>query len=568
MWDWIIDTMRTYPSIPIFLTIGIGFWIGKLRYKTFSLGTVTSVLLVGVLVGQLDIPISGPLKSVFFLLFLFAIGFSVGPQFFNAIKGSGIKQVIFAVVLCFLCLFVTWGCAKILHYDAGIAAGLFSGAQTISAVIGVAGDVIPGMGYTKEKAAEMINILPVCYAVTYIYGTIGSAYILGNLGPAMLGGLAKVKAQTKAYEAEMNKSSVVTAPGYIDANRPITFRAYKVEGEWFDTPHTIAEAEEYMQNTLQRRVFVDRIRHAGQIVEPSPSAVIAKGDTIVLSGRREYVIEDESWVGQEVDDPELLNFPVEKIDIMVTRKGAAGMTVDSLRSQKYMYGVVISSIQRGNVSIPVLAATKLLTGDIVTVSGLKSEVDAAAPYIGAADRPSEQSNMILIGLGICIGALIGALTLKIGHIPLSLSTSGGALLSGLFCGWLRSRHPNLGGVPKEAIWVLDNLGLNMFIAVIGITAGPTFIAGIKSVGIMLFVAGIIATTVPLLLGLWIGDKIFKFHPAINLGCCAGGRTTTAALGAIQSSLDSSVPALGYTVTYAIGNTLLILMGVAIVLMCA
>ncbi len=568
MWDWIIDTMRTYPSIPIFLTIGIGFWIGKLRYKTFSLGTVTSVLLVGVLVGQLNIPISGPLKSVFFLLFLFAIGFSVGPQFFNAIKGSGIKQVIFAVVLCFLCLFVTWGCAKILHYDAGITAGLFAGAQTISAVIGVAGDVIPGLGYTKEKAAEMINILPVCYAVTYIYGTIGSAYILGNLGPAMLGGLAKVKAQTKAYEAEMNKSSVVTTPGYIDANRPVTFRAYKVEGDWFNSSRTIEETEDYIQNTLKRRVFVDRIRHDGQIVEPSPAAVISKGDTIVLSGRREYVIEDESWVGQETDDPELLNFPVEKIDIMVTRKGAAGSTIDALRSQKYMYGVIISSIRRGNVSIPVLAATKLLTGDIVTVSGLKSEVDAAAPHIGAADRPSEQSNMILLGLGICIGALIGALTLKIGHIPLSLSTSGGALLSGLFCGWLRSRHPNLGGVPKEAIWVLDNLGLNMFIAVIGITAGPTFIAGIKSVGIMLFVAGIIATTVPLLLGLWIGDKIFKFHPAINFGCCAGGRTTTAALGAIQSSLDSSVPALGYTVTYAIGNTLLILMGVAIVLMCA
>lgn len=568
MWDWIIQTMRDNPSIPIFLTIGIGFWIGRLRYKTFSLGTVTSVLLVGVLVGQLDIPISGPLKSVFFLLFLFAIGFSVGPQFINAIKGSGIKQVIFAVVLCFICLFVTWGCAKVLHYDSAIAAGLFSGAQTISAVIGVAGDVIPGLGYTKEKTAEMLNLLPVCYAVTYIFGTIGSAYILGNIGPAMLGGLSKVKAQTKAYEDEMNKSTVNTQPGYIDANRPITFRAYKADSEWFDSPRTVSDIEGYLHDTLKRRIFVDRVRQGGSIVDPTPALQVSKGDTVVLSGRREYVIEDESWIGQEIDDPELLSFPVEKLDVMVTHKGADGMTVDALRAQKYMYGVVISSIRRGNVTLPVLAGTKLITGDIITVGGLKNEVDAAVNHIGAPDRPSEQSNMILIGLGICIGSIIGAITLHFGHIPVSLSTSGGALIAGLVCGWLRSRHPRMGGVPKEAIWILDNLGLNMFIAVIGITAGPTFITGIKSVGIMLFVAGIIATSVPLFLGIWLGDKVFKFPPAINLGCCAGSRTTTAALGAIQSSLDSSVPALGYTVTYAIGNTLLILMGVAIVLMCA
>lgn len=106
----------------------------------------------------------------------------------------------------------------------------------------------------------------------------------------------------------------------------------------------------------------------------------------------------------------------------------------------------------------------------------------------------------------------------------------------------------------------------MFIAVIGISAGPTFISGIKEVGFMLFVAGVIATSVPLFIGVWMGDKIFKFRPAINLGCNAGGRTTTAALGAVQDSLDSTIPAMGYTVTYAIGNTLLILWGVVIVLL--
>lgn len=564
--EWLVDMFRHYPSLPIFLTIGVGFWIGKLKWKTFSLGTVTSVLLVGVLVGQMDIPIPGPLKQVFFLLFLFSIGFSVGPQFINAIKGSGIKQVIFAVILCVLCLVVTWGCAKILGYNAGEAAGLLAGSQTISAVIGVAGDTIAGLGVSKADAAQWVAIIPVCYAVTYIYGTIGSAFILGNVGPAMLGGLSKVKAMTRDYEQKMNQSDINSKPGFINANRPIVFRAYKAESDWFATPRKVSEIEDYLQNTLKRRIYVDRVRIGGTIVDLTPDVVVNKGDEIVLSGRREFVIQDESWIGTEVADAELLNFPVEKIDVYVTKKGANGMTVDQLRAMKEMYGVAIASIRRSGVQIPVFAQTKLQIGDAVTIGGLKQEVDAAADKIGEADRPSEQTNIILVGLGILIGGIIGALTFKIGNVPISLSTSGGALISGLFCGWLRSRHPRLGGIPKEGIWLLDNLGLNMFIAVIGITAGPTFIAGLKSVGFMLFFAGIITTSVPLLIGIILGDKVFKFHPAITLGCTAGGRTTTAALGAIQSSLDSTVPALGYTVTYAIGNTLLILWGVAIVLM--
>jgi putative transport protein len=173
--------------------------------------------------------------------------------------------------------------------------------------------------------------------------------------------------------------------------------------------------------------------------------------------------------------------------------------------------------------------------------------------------------MVFVGLGIFIGGVIGALTLHFGKVPVSLSTSGGALIAGLILGWLRTKNPSFGRIPQASLWLMNNLGLNMFIAVIGITAGPTFIEGIKQVGWLLFVAGILATTIPLLLGVWIG-KLMKFHPAINLGCNAGARTTTAALGAIQESLSSTVPALGYTVTYAVGNTLLILWGIVIVLM--
>ena len=215
-----------------------------------------------------------------------------------------------------------------------------------------------------------------------------------------------------------------------------------------------------------------------------------------------------------------------------------------------------------------LAQTKIYRGDIVTLAGLQREVDTAIKAIGYPDRPTNVTDMVFVGLGIFIGALIGAITIHLGGIPVSLSTSGGALIAGLVLGWLRSKRPTFGRIPESSVWLLNNLGLNMFIAVIGITAAPSFISGLKEAGWMLFVAGVLSTSLPLIIGVWMGAKIFKFHPAINLGCCAGARTTTASLGAIQDAINSTTPALGYTVTYAIGNTLLILSGVAITLICA
>lgn len=565
--DWIVETFRANPSIPIFLTIGLGFFFGQLKFKGFSLGTVTAVLLVGVLVGQMNIEIPGPMKNVFFLIFLFAIGYSVGPQFFRSLKGDGLKQVGFACVICVLCLLCTWGACKVMGYNAGETLGVFAGAQTISAVIGAGIDSINSLGVSAKDKQDWIQLIPVAYAVCYVYGTIGSAWIVSWVGPKLLGGLEKVKADTRALEKELNSSSVTTDPGFINANRPVAFRAYRLDADFFDTPRTVGEIEKYLLEQ-DKRLFVERIRKGDTISDPTPDMTVGKGDEIVLSGRREYIIGDEKWIGPEVNDADLLNFPAEQLDVMVAKKTVAGMTVDEVRNQKYMYGISIKKITRGGVEIPVFAKTKLLAGDTITIIGLEREVKEAAPKLGYADRPTNASDVVLIGLGLFIGCIVGVLTIHAGNIPISLSTSGGALISGLVCGWLRSKHPTFGRIPQPAVWLMNNLGLNMFIAVIGITSGPTFVSGLQQMGFSVFFVGIVATSLPLILGIIIGAKIFKFRPAINLGCVAGGRTTTATLGAVQDAIGSTVPAMGYTVTYAIGNTLLILMGVAIVLMSA
>lgn len=563
--EWVIHLLRQHSELAIFLTIAAGFWIGKIKVGQFSLGIVTSVLLVGVLVGQLNITIEEPVKSVFFLLFLFAIGYKVGPQFFRGLKKDGLPQVGFAVLMCVGCLVITWILALIMGYNAGEAAGLLAGAQTISAVIGVADDTINGLNISTEQKNNMINIIPVAYAVTYIYGTAGSAWVLSSLGPKMLGGLEKVKAACKELEAKMGTSEA-DEPGFEHARRPVVFRAYTIENDWFGNGKTVEQLESYFISQ-GKRLFVERMRHNHTIInEILPGQLLQKGDEVVLSGRREFAIGEEDWIGEEVIDPQLLDFPVEVLPVMIHKKPYANRKLEFIRKQPFMHGVSVRRIKRASIDIPVFAQTVVDSGDTLELVGLKKEVETAAKQLGYIDRPTNATDMVFVGIGILIGGVIGALAIHIGGVPISLSTSGGALIAGLVFGWLRSKHPTFGQIPESSLWVLNNVGLNMFIAVVGISAGPSFIQGLKEVGPMLFIIGILATSLPLLLGLILARYVFHFHPALALGCTAGARTTTAALGAIQEAVDSETPSLGYTVTYAVGNTLLIIWGVVIVLL--
>jgi len=563
--EWVIHLLRQHSELAIFLTIAAGFWIGKIKVGQFSLGIVTSVLLVGVLVGQLDITIEEPVKSVFFLLFLFAIGYKVGPQFFRGLKKDGLPQVGFAVLMCVGCLVITWILALIMGYNAGEAAGLLAGAQTISAVIGVADDTINGLNINTEQKNNMINIIPVAYAVTYIYGTAGSAWVLSSLGPKMLGGLEKVKAACKELEAKMGTSEA-DEPGFEHARRPVVFRAYTIENNWFGNGKTVEQLESYFISQ-GKRLFVERMRHNHTIInEILPGQLLQKGDEVVLSGRREFAIGEEDWIGEEVIDPQLLDFPVEVLPVMIHKKPYANQKLEFIRKQPFMHGVSVRRIKRAGIDIPVFAQTMVDSGDTLELVGLKKEVETAAKQLGYIDRPTNATDMVFVGIGILIGGVIGALAIHIGGVPISLSTSGGALIAGLVFGWLRSKHPTFGQIPESSLWVLNNVGLNMFIAVVGISAGPSFIQGLKEVGPMLFIIGILATSLPLLLGLILARYVFHFHPALALGCTAGARTTTAALGAIQEAVGSETPSLGYTVTYAVGNTLLIIWGVVIVLL--
>jgi len=561
--EWLVQTLRTYPEIAIFLTLALGFLIGKVKIGFFSLGSVTGVLLAGVLIGQLNITISSHVKSVFFLMFLFAVGYSVGPQFFRGLKSDGLSQVFFAGVVCVACLATVWACAKVLEYNVGQAAGLLSGACTISAVLGVATDSINQLKIGDDARKAAMDAMPIAYAVTYLFGTAGSAWVLASIGPRLLGGGLPEKC--KQLEADMGVSDMPA--GVRSAYERFVVRCFRLTEDSL-AGKTVEEFENHFTSLApSARLFIERIRRDEKIEEIEPGFALRKGDIVAVIGRREVLLEHQAKIGPEAEDPVLLDFRVQQLSIVITNPKLEGKPLKEIvesADAALVRGVFLKSIRRVDQEMPITPGTKLDRGDVVEIVGPHRDVERVAKILGYADRITDQTDVVFMGLGITVGALVGAFAFEIGEIPFSLSTSGGALFAGLVCGWLRSVNRTFGRIPGPALWVMNNIGLTIFIAVVGISAGPNFVTGLKEAGLSLLVAGIVVTSVPLIVGLLAGRYLFRFHPAITLGACAGARATTAALGAIQDACKSNVPALAYTVPYAVGNTLLIIWGVVIV----
>ncbi len=558
MIDWFVNILRTYPELAVFLSIGIGFLVGPWKFMGFSLGTVTATLLAAVVIGQAHIDINSAVKSTFFIMFIFAVGYGVGPQFMRGLKVDGAREVFFALSVLILCLIVPVVAAMIAGLDLGYAAGLYAGSQTISAAIGVATDQINQLGLSAEQAQTYSNQIPVAYAVTYIYGTIGSAIILAKIGPRLIG--VDLVAACKEYEAKLGGgSSLETGNGIISAYRAIEARAFQIPegGDLLGQP-----VKDLLPGV---RIYAERLKRGDQIMEVDDNTVLEAGDIVMFSGRRADLVGLLENKLKEADAPDLLTIPSEKLDVLITSKKVHGKTLEELGEMSIARGVYLSKLTRNMLELPLLPGTAVHRGDILTLQGSKRHVEAAIAEIGYADRPVDTTDLAFVGWGIFIGGIIGTLAIMMGGFPISLSTTGGALLSGLVLGWLRTVHPTFGRIPGPSLWLMNTLGLNVFIAVIGITAGPDFIAGLKQAGIALLLWGIVATSLPMIFSVYVGHYVFKFHPAILFGACAGARTTTAALGMIQEAAQSRIPALGYGMPYAIGNTLLTIFGMVVVL---
>jgi putative transport protein len=558
---WFAATLRQYPEIAIFITLALGYYFGKFTFKGLGLGSVTATLLAGILIGQIGISISQPLKSTAFLLFLFAVGYGVGPQFVRGVAKDGVPQALFSVVQCLLCLGVPVVIVKIVGYDLGYAAGFYSGSQTISAAMGLSTDAINRLGLAADEAKKLLDSMPIAYAVTYMFGTIGSALVIALLGPALL--RIDLVAACKDYEEKQGGKKELGGAG--TAWHRWEVRAFRVKPGGKVNGLRAVEAEALVPDA---RLFVLRVRHNGTIEDATGDTVLHEGDALAVAGPRDVLVRVIGEGANEIDDPELLSVPIEGVDVYVTSKAVDGKTLAELAGFPGARGVYLRKITRGatSTSIPILPNTHIERGDVVTLVGRTQDTTAAAKMLGVADRPTDVADVAFIGAGIAVGALFGSLVLKVHGVPLTLSTAGGALIAGLVLGWLRSTRPFFGRIPSPTVWFMNSVGLNIFIAIVGISAGPGFVNGLRTQGVSLFLWGALATSLPLILGMFIGKYIFRFHDALLLGIVSGARTTTASLGLVCDMGKSQVPALGYTVTYAIGNTLLTIWGMVVIML--
>ena len=553
----VLDALRSNPEITIFLTLALGFWVGSTKVGSF-IGTVASTLIVGLIIGQLDIHVAPVVANTFFTMFLFAVGYSVGPQFVPALKKDGLPQVAFTLIVCASGFAVAYAAAKMLGYDSAVAAGLLAGALTNSGTLGVATSNLSQLGLDAQQTQSMASLLAMAYAVTYPFGTAGAAWFLSSLAPKLL--RVDLKAAAREYETRMAQPGPQL--GADLAYRPIISRSFRLEASTLDG-QTARELDEALEGAV-----VTRFRAGGAIREPDGNTPIVRGSTLAIAGPAPAVMAAERTLGPEVDDRELLSYPAEQMDIVVTHKDVTGRTIHELEQQEFAaYGrrVFLLGVTRGGRAITPADDLKLQRWDVLTVRGARQHVEALVKSIGYADRPTSTSDIAYMGAGIVIGSLIGAITIHVGGVPLSLSPSVGALLAGIVFGYVRSLYRTFGRIPEPALWAFNNVGLNGFIAVVGLNAGAGLIAGLQNYGIGLFVAGIFVCLVPLVVAVYVGKYIFKFDPAILFGACAGARSATASIGAIQEAAQSTVPVIGYTVPYAVSRIVLALAGIGMLL---
>jgi len=547
----LVDLLRAQPIAAVFLTLAAGSLAGKLRFGKVHLGTVPATLLVGVLVGQADVHVTGEHKTFFLFLFLFATGYGVGPQFFSGLRRNGAKLALFSFLVALSAVVTAYSAAVMMAWDAGTATGLLAGGTTTSLLVGIAGDAINAAGLDAEVAARLTANVAMAYAVTYLFGAGGTAYFLVAFGFRMLDrDMAK---RCKEYEQELGEGS---ATGTFSAYQNWTIRAYRLAAiPGGVAPTTIAALESHLAGQ-DTPVHIMRYRDADGLHDAGPTVLLHPGMVVAAGMPLRCITRAAERLGPEMADPELLDFPINVRRAVATNERCLGQPLQVLRAMPEFEGIGLRRLLRSGLDLPVLPNTVVEREDVLEITGTLEQLRVAIPAIGHPQEAAIRADIAFLAGAMFLGMFAGMLKLMVGGIPITLGMGGGVLVLGLLAGWLHSRVPRIGAIPAASVWLLQHLGLALFIAIVGISSSAGFVIGLKEKGFQLFLAGVVVSLVPTVLGLLLGRFVFKFHPVITLGATCGARTEAAALGVVQDALKSQTPALSFSVPFAVANVVL------------
>jgi putative transport protein len=547
------------PFILLFVTVGLAVWLGRQSVGGYGLGMVAAAIIVGCLLSVwgsaygVKLALDNFTKSMFYYLFMYGVGLRVGPSFVNSLGGDGLKFTLLAVVSCVVGLLLVVLGANLFNLPAGAAGGMLAGSQTMSAAIGSAEEAVNAgvvtlePGTTREQVSSMIAL---SYGITYIWGTVGIILITKYL-PAWWG--VDARAAARKYEVEHGVASgdSPTLSGWT----PGGLRAYKLENKSWDgstVGNLLSKHPEYR--------IVNVVRD-GAAQKLSDDLVLKLGDVIALGGRRETMTEKMGLIGPEVSDRTALDIPLDRAEILVTDKQALALTPDEMRKLPDVNQVQLVKIERGGVPIPVGRDTKLQRMDVVTLVGLKDAVSRVGEKFGRVVRPSTATDLLTLSVGMVLGFLIGAIQFPAFGAKVGLGNAGGLLVSGVIISSIASRLRFFGNTPNEARNILEDLGLIVFVSIVGINAGNSLLSQMTGIlALKIFIVGFIACSIPPVIVWAIGYHVFKMNPAVLMGGVAGARSHSGPCREAAVEIQSNVPWIGFPVAYAVSGVLLTVFG--------
>lgn len=551
--------LADYPYVLLFFTIGAAVWLGRLSVAGYSLGMVAAAIIVGCGLSVaastygLKLQLDNFTKSLFYYLFMYGVGLRVGPSFVNSLGGDGLRFTFLAVLSCVLGLAIVVSGAIMFNLPVGAAGGMLAGSQTMSAAIGSAEQAVTSgalalpPGTTAEQVSAMIAL---SYGITYIWGTVGIILIVKYL-PTIWGVDAREAA--RAYEKEHGVASGDTPAlsGWTVGG----LRAYRLDNAKLHG----RKLGDFLKENPEYRV-VNVVRH-GESIGTDRSIVLQKGDVMVLGGRREAMTEKMGIIGPEVSDKVALDIPLDRAEVLVTRSDILKKTREQWRALPGADQIQVVGLERGGVPIPIGNDTKLQRMDIVTVVGLKDAVNRIGQAFGRIVRPSTATDLLTLSLGMILGFLIGAISFPAFGASVGLGNAGGLLVSGVIVSSVVSRLRFFGNTPSAARNVLEDLGLIVFVSIVGINAGNSLLEQLTgALALKIFLVGFVACTIPPFIVWAVGYHVFKMNPAVLMGGVAGARSHSGPCREAAVEIQSNVPWIGFPVGYAVSGILLTIFG--------
>jgi putative transport protein len=547
----ILSFIQSHPVVNLFLILGAGVVVGKIKIGNIDIGSVTGVLFIGLIAGHFGFPVPTAALNMGFILFIYCVGVQAGPRFWGTFKQDGGRYLILALVTACSAVFLALTFSRAFDLEQGYAPGLLAGALSSTPTLVAAKDTLAqglkiAQGLTPE---DVLANLSASYAITYVFGMAGLIIFIASV-PKIFRIDLQEESQ-KLAEVSWIRSSRVPDDA-IQVTETPTVRVYRVENE--ETLNRELDDREYGLNA-----DVSRIKRDGEVFTPDYPPEFQLDDLVALVGTQSAHDHALEIFGPEIFDQELLERSIETRSIVLSRKACEGKTIAEMNFTVEDHCMLLR-LTRAGMDLPRRPDMQIRRGDILVFSGTKYHLQALAGRIGFAENRWQETDMVTFAFGIALGLLIGIPSFTISGTSIGLGSAGGVLVSGLIFGMLHSRNILVGNLPAAARNILMELGLLLFIVGVAVNAGTTIVETFLGVGAKLVLLGSVVTVVPVLVCFLTGRYLLKMNAVLLMGAVTGSMTSSGALQQINTSAQSTLPTLGYVGAYAFANVLLTIAG--------